>query len=626
MPENSPSIYAIMAERVANAILGKINALIGGHNTNTQAHQDIRENIPGASSTTPSADTTAGGVGAGTTWARSDHTHPKSSLYAEASHNHTKSNITDFPTIPSKTSQLTNDSGFLTTHQSLSNYYNKSETNNYDVDFILGTQTASTSAWTGTTSVISSLRAGTTIFYKLPYASTNTSVTLNLTLKGGGTTGAKNVFYKNTTRVTTHFGVGQVIGLTYDGTAWYVISPSDNNSNNDNNYGGVQFKAGEALTTQTICCAKDNGQYYKVANGVVLDIRYPLIMTSSAVTSGTTTNTMYRTWYGVNIANTKSMTLTNGSQLFLEGTAYSNGKFTISSNVVTHTLTNGRYYIKVGTALSTTQIRFISDMTVYYYNGTTLKPVIKKDQIVDFPTIPSASSVTPSADTTSGSVGNGTTWARSDHAHPQSSLYAESAHAHSIEDTDLFDVLDCINVNFNNLDNIYLLDTVFNISNYNGLPYKNSSVVNDILRNNAVSGISLNKEFTPSTKYILEFDYYTSVSNRNGFYFGADPLLEDGVSINNSNDGLQVLVDVSNTYVETFNGTSSPTNVYTHTSNLFTSGTHHIRIVRNNTNVTFYIDDVELYTYTNAKYNTIGLNKWGGGYNTISNIEIKIGG
>lgn len=33
---------------------------------------------------------------------------------ANSSHTHTKSQITDFPTIPSKTSQLTNDSGFLT--------------------------------------------------------------------------------------------------------------------------------------------------------------------------------------------------------------------------------------------------------------------------------------------------------------------------------------------------------------------------------------------------------------------------------------------------------------------------------------------------------------------------------
>lgn len=441
---------------IVNAIINKINSLISSHNSNSNAHQDIRTEVDNKENI---SNKTA-------QWSNSpdDSKYPSEKLVkdsldgkANSSHTHTKSQITDFPTIPSKTSELTNDSGFLTSHQSLSNYYNKSETNNYDVDFILGTQTASTSAWTGTTDVISSLREGTTIFYKLPYASTSTSVTLNLTLKGGGTTGAKNVFYKNTTRVTTHFGVGQVVGLTYDGTAWYVISPSDNNSNNDNNYGGIQFKAGEALTTQTICCGKDNGQYYKVANGVVLNIRYPLIMTGSAVASGTTTNTMYRTWYGVNIANTKSMTLTNGSQLFLEGTAYSNGKFTISSNVVTHTLTNGRYYIKVGTALSTTQIRFISDMTVYYYNGTTLKPVIKKDQIVDFPTIPSASSVTPSADTTSGSVGNGTTWARSDHTHPKSSLYADITELEGIRNE-----IDSLNNSITN--NTQLYQTTINMN------------------------------------------------------------------------------------------------------------------------------------------------------------------
>lgn len=41
---------------------------------------------------------------------------------ANNSHSHTKSQITDFPSIPSKTSDLTNDSGFLTSHQSLSGY------------------------------------------------------------------------------------------------------------------------------------------------------------------------------------------------------------------------------------------------------------------------------------------------------------------------------------------------------------------------------------------------------------------------------------------------------------------------------------------------------------------------
>ena len=92
---------------VANAIINKINNLISSHNSNENAHQDIRESIPSAtselnnnsgfitsssvpnaSSATPSADTTNGSVGTGTAWARSDHTHPKSNIYAEASHTH----------------------------------------------------------------------------------------------------------------------------------------------------------------------------------------------------------------------------------------------------------------------------------------------------------------------------------------------------------------------------------------------------------------------------------------------------------------------------------------------------------------------------------------------------------
>jgi len=42
-------------------------------------------------------------------------------------HNHTKSEITDFPTIPSKTSDLTNDSGFLTSHQDITGKVNVSD-------------------------------------------------------------------------------------------------------------------------------------------------------------------------------------------------------------------------------------------------------------------------------------------------------------------------------------------------------------------------------------------------------------------------------------------------------------------------------------------------------------------
>ena len=53
---------------------------------------------------TPPADTTNGTVGTVNKYALEDHSHPKSSLYAEASHTHTKSQITDFPTSMTPTS------------------------------------------------------------------------------------------------------------------------------------------------------------------------------------------------------------------------------------------------------------------------------------------------------------------------------------------------------------------------------------------------------------------------------------------------------------------------------------------------------------------------------------------
>lgn len=56
--------------------------------THTQSQITDLSTIPTASSTTPSADTTAGSYGSGTSYARSNHTHPKSTLYAEASHTH----------------------------------------------------------------------------------------------------------------------------------------------------------------------------------------------------------------------------------------------------------------------------------------------------------------------------------------------------------------------------------------------------------------------------------------------------------------------------------------------------------------------------------------------------------
>jgi len=81
--------------------------------------------------------------------------------------------------------------------------------------YVIGTQTASTAAWTGTIPA-SKLHNGLTIAYYLPYASAaSTNVTLNLTLSTGATTGAINCYWNGTTRLTTHYPAGSTIILTY---------------------------------------------------------------------------------------------------------------------------------------------------------------------------------------------------------------------------------------------------------------------------------------------------------------------------------------------------------------------------------------------------------------------------
>ena len=70
----------------------KFASLVHTHTTSDITNMPT---IPSASSSTPSADTSSGSVGTGTTFARSDHKHPKSTIYAEASHTHTYSNISN---------------------------------------------------------------------------------------------------------------------------------------------------------------------------------------------------------------------------------------------------------------------------------------------------------------------------------------------------------------------------------------------------------------------------------------------------------------------------------------------------------------------------------------------------
>ena len=84
---NKPSYTPTVTSGTTGAYkIGSIN--INGSDVDIYG-KDTDTAPPSASTTTPSADTQSGSYGSGTSYARSNHSHPKSSIYAEANHNHT---------------------------------------------------------------------------------------------------------------------------------------------------------------------------------------------------------------------------------------------------------------------------------------------------------------------------------------------------------------------------------------------------------------------------------------------------------------------------------------------------------------------------------------------------------
>ena len=248
-------------------------------------------------------------------------------------------------------------------------------------EYINGTQTAATGAWTGVTRD-ATLTTGKTIAYRLPYAGSG-NATLNLTLNGSTaspkpTTGAKEV-YLGTTRMTTHFGAGSVINMTYDGTRWRATSiPNSNNFDRrlHNNY----IKAAENLNKYTICIGTSAG-YKMIKANETFNLDYlPLYLNANTATGQTyavakdaQTAAMYEAIPSVTVSNTATpQGAAVNKTLWLKGTVSGNTFTCAATNFLTCDTPNsadGYYYIPLGQFAnnSTTAIYFSTSTRLFAY-------------------------------------------------------------------------------------------------------------------------------------------------------------------------------------------------------------------------------------------------------------------
>jgi len=239
------------------------------------------------------------------------------------------------------------------------------------VEYIVGTQTAATGTWTGVTRD-AELVAGKTIAYKLPYAGSG-NASLNLTLSGGGTTGNKAV-YLNTTRVTTHFGAGAVIQMTYNGTDWRITS-IPNSNNYDRTLHNSYILPLEAVAANKLICGTSAG-YKAVAANVQFDIGYPILLTTGALKANTKA-TAYEVYPGVNMTTTGDVEgLAVDKTVWLKVQHLGGSQFAVAAeNFLTCTVpteSTAYYYIPLGLVShdSTAKTFFVSSDRLYgFVNG-----------------------------------------------------------------------------------------------------------------------------------------------------------------------------------------------------------------------------------------------------------------
>lgn len=275
------------------------------------------------------------------------------------------------------------------------NWDNKSEIPN-----VIGTQTVATSAWTGEAPTITELYDGLSIRYWMPYASTSSSVTLNLTLKGGASTGALACYFGGTSRLTTHYGAGNVITLTYclnrningtNYTGWWAGANYADGTESYTVRWNSTHKVGAPIYDYKLCMFGTDGLLYPLTleegTGITKTVSIVEFDISSTILHyGTTTNiategTSGSYWYEGVTTSTLNYTANQSSgfiaykPLYLKGKITAGGAFKLDNSTYTSWLTQ---------TLPTTADGFVYILLGYMYNTTNAFRLTTSHPILEF--------------------------------------------------------------------------------------------------------------------------------------------------------------------------------------------------------------------------------------------------
>lgn len=251
-------------------------------------------------------------------------------------------------------------------------------------EFVVGTQTSYTAAWTGNVS-FSELHDGQQITYWLPVGS-GSNVTLDLTLADGSTTGAIPCYFGGSTRLGTQYTSGNVVRLTYrENVVIYSTSIpkgwwTDANYNTDT-YDririGTTLKAKSAISAGRLAVGDEEG-CFQVANSVPFDVTRPILYCASAVSAGAYGSGFYLTYPFCYLRNADpDFSGTVGTTCYLVGTL-AGTTFTPVENYLTSTVPteeDGLTYMALGTLTGEYQSTLFPEHPLYRFVDGAFKPL-----------------------------------------------------------------------------------------------------------------------------------------------------------------------------------------------------------------------------------------------------------
>ncbi|HNX05853.1 MAG TPA: hypothetical protein PKI32_10150, partial [Opitutales bacterium] len=209
---------------------------------------------------------------------------------------------------------------------------------------------------------------------------------LNLSFAGGGTTGVINCYYGGTTRLTTHYGQGSVIRLTYFSSnligstsysGWWADGNYDSNTYDRILYARAII-AKSAITAGYLIVADGTDQFFHLVKDVPFSIDKPLMYAGSAIAaaaSGSNNYTVYPTSISVRTnSGNATLAFTDYKVVYVKG-ALDGLLFTpTDANLyTTDPVDDGSIYMVVGQLYNTYQMTLYAQHDLYMFKEGAFK-------------------------------------------------------------------------------------------------------------------------------------------------------------------------------------------------------------------------------------------------------------